>query len=72
MVYPEVVTLLGSGVVGNIFAAIFFLMLITLALGCIFAAFETIISAICDEVPVIDCLVKVRLVVHRITSCFQR
>jgi len=34
----------------NLFSALFFLMLITLALGSIFGAFETVISAVCDQV----------------------
>ena len=37
--------MVGSG----FFSAIFFLMLITLALGSIFGAFETVISAVCDQ-----------------------
>ena len=44
--YPEVVTrMVGS----SFFSALFFLMLITLALGSIFGAFETVISAVCDQ-----------------------
>ena len=44
--YPEVVTrMIGS----SFFSALFFLMLITLALGSIFGAFETVISAFCDQ-----------------------
>jgi SNF family Na+-dependent transporter len=44
------VTRIGTGPSGNVFAALFFLMLVTLALGSIFGAFETIISAVCDQV----------------------
>ena len=44
--YPEVVTrMVGS----SFFSSLFFLMLITLALGSIFGAFETVISAVCDQ-----------------------
>ena len=44
--YPEVITrMVGS----TFFSSIFFLMLITLALGSIFGAFETVISAVCDQ-----------------------
>lgn len=50
IVYPEIVTRIGTGLTANIFAALFFLMLVTLALGSIFGAFETVISAICDQV----------------------
>ena len=44
--YPEVVTRMDGS---SFFSALFFLMLITLALGSIFGAFETVISAVCDQ-----------------------
>ncbi len=44
--YPEVVTRMSGA---SLFSALFFLMLITLALGSIFGAFETVISAVCDQ-----------------------
>merc|ERR1719232_1261172 len=50
IVYPEVV----SRIPGSQFWAIlFFLMLISLALGSIFGAFETVITAVCDQMPVL-------------------
>eukprot|EP00095_Tigriopus_kingsejongensis_P006283 maker-scaffold1533_size36968-snap-gene-0.12 protein:Tk06283 transcript:maker-scaffold1533_size36968-snap-gene-0.12-mRNA-1 annotation:"sodium- and chloride-dependent glycine transporter 2" len=48
MVYPEVVTKMTGS---NLFSALFFAMLISLALGSIFGGFETIISGLCDEFP---------------------
>jgi SNF family Na+-dependent transporter len=53
IVYPEIVNRIGSGMIGNIFSALFFLMLVTLALGSIFGAFETILSALCDQVSML-------------------
>jgi hypothetical protein len=44
------VTRIGSGIGANFFAALFFFMLVTLALGSIFGAFETVISAVSDQV----------------------
>ena len=44
--YPEIVTKLPSS---NLLAALFFAMLILLALGSIFGAFETVITALCDQ-----------------------
>ena len=48
IVYPEVVGLLPWP---QLWAALFFLMLITLALGSIFGAFETVITALSDQWP---------------------
>ena len=33
----------------NLWSALFFAMLISLALGCIFGAFETVVSAVSDQ-----------------------
>lgn len=50
IVYPEVV----SRIPGSQFwAVLFFLMLITLALGSIFGAFETVMTALSDQWPVL-------------------
>ena len=50
IVYPEVVsTIPGS----QFWAVLFFLMLITLALGSIFGAFETVMTALSDQWPVL-------------------
>jgi solute carrier family 6 amino acid transporter-like protein 5/7/9/14 len=48
IVYPEVVSRIPGS---QIWAALFFLMLITLALGSIFGAFETVITALSDQWP---------------------
>lgn len=48
IVYPEVVSKMAGS---NVFAALFFAMLISLALGSIFGGFETIITGLCDEFP---------------------
>jgi len=48
IVYPEVVSLMPGS---QIWAALFFLMLISLALGSIFGAFETVMTALCDQWP---------------------
>ncbi|XP_059094380.1 sodium- and chloride-dependent glycine transporter 2-like [Tigriopus californicus] len=48
IVYPEVVAKMTGS---NVFAALFFAMLISLALGSIFGGFETIITGLCDEFP---------------------
>eukprot|EP00092_Neocalanus_flemingeri_P021191 GFUD01022965.1.p1 GENE.GFUD01022965.1~~GFUD01022965.1.p1 ORF type:complete len:666 (-),score=86.69 GFUD01022965.1:154-2151(-) len=48
IVYPEVVSRIPFS---QIWAALFFLMLITLALGSIFGAFETVITALSDQWP---------------------
>ena len=50
IVYPEVVTKIPFT---QAWSAIFFLMLITLALGSIFGAFETVITALTDLWPVL-------------------
>ena len=49
VVYPEVVSRIPGS---NMWAALFFLMLITLALGSIFGAFETVMTGVCDQWPV--------------------
>ena len=49
VVYPEVVLHMGS--FPNVWAFLFFLMLVSLALGSIFGAFETVVSATCDAHP---------------------
>ena len=46
--YPEIVTKLPSS---SFLATLFFAMLIFLALGSIFGAFETVITALCDQWP---------------------
>ena len=46
IVYPKVVTRMAGS---SIFAGLFFLMLITISLGSVFGAFETVISAVCDQ-----------------------
>lgn len=46
IVYPEVVSRMTGA---NILAALFFLMLITVALGSVFGAFEAFMTAVCDE-----------------------
>ena len=48
IVYPEVVSRIPGS---QVWAALFFLMLITLALGSIFGAFETVITALSDQWP---------------------
>ena len=48
IVYPEVVSRIPGS---QLWAALFFLMLITLALGSIFGAFETVITALSDQWP---------------------
>ena len=48
IVYPEVVSRIP---LSQLWAALFFLMLITLALGSIFGAFETVITALSDQWP---------------------
>lgn len=48
IVYPEVVTRIPGS---QVWAGLFFLMLITLALGSIFGAFETVMTAACDQWP---------------------
>ena len=48
LVYPEVVTKLPSA---SLMACCFFTMLISLALGSIFGAFETVITAVEDKWP---------------------
>ena len=50
IVYPEVMTRMAGS---NLWSLLFFSMLISLALGSIFGAFETIISAISDQFPVV-------------------
>ena len=50
IVYPEVVSRIPGS---QVWAALFFLMLITLALGSIFGAFETVITALSDQWPVL-------------------
>ena len=51
IVYPEVVTKMSFP---NFWAILFFSMLITLALGSIFGAFETILAALGDQIPVLQ------------------
>ena len=46
IVYPEVLTRMTAS---NLWSALFFAMLISLALGCIFGAFETVVSAVSDQ-----------------------
>ena len=48
LVYPEIVTKLPSS---SLLATLFFAMLVFLALGSIFGAFETVITALCDQWP---------------------
>ena len=48
IVYPEVVSRIPGS---QLWAALFFLMLITLSLGSIFGAFETVITALSDQWP---------------------
>ena len=50
IVYPEVVSRIPGS---QVWAALFFLMMITLALGSIFGAFETVITALSDQWPVL-------------------
>ena len=50
MAYPEVVSKLPSA---SIWAVLFFVMLISLALGSIFGAFETVITACEDQWPIL-------------------
>jgi len=50
IVYPQVVTLMP---VSAVWSALFFLMLISLALGSIFGAFTTVITAFSDQWPVL-------------------
>ena len=50
IVYPEVVSKIPGS---QVWAALFFLMMITLALGSIFGAFETVITALSDQWPVL-------------------
>ena len=45
--YPEVVAQFEVG--SNVFSALFFIMLITLATGSIFGLYETALTALCDE-----------------------
>ena len=46
IIYPEVVTMME---ISHVWAVLFFAMLISLALGSIFGAFETVISALSDQ-----------------------
>ena len=46
--YPAVVTRMSGS---NLWSFLFFAMLISLALGSIFGAFETVLSAVCDGFP---------------------
>ena len=48
IIYPEIVTNMAAP---NVWSFLFFAMLILLALGSIFAAFETVISALADQFP---------------------
>ena len=50
LAYPEVVSKLPSA---SIWAVLFFVMLISLALGSIFGAFETVITACEDQWPIL-------------------
>ena len=50
LAYPEVVTKLPGA---SIWAVLFFIMLISLALGSIFGAFETVITACEDQIPIL-------------------
>ena len=51
LAYPEVVTKMAAS---SLMATMFFAMLISLALGSIFGAFETVITALCDKWPVLS------------------
>ena len=47
IVYPKVVTQMGYG--ASVLAALFFFMLITVSLGAVFGAFETVLSGLTDQ-----------------------
>ena len=48
IVYPKVVSQMPAG--GAVFSFLFFFMLITISLGSVFGAFETVMSAVTDQV----------------------